>query len=201
MSLLLIVGTPPLNTLWSFESRAHPCRVLLPEQQVSSCGVPTNAECVSLIIYLIKMRVPPFSRFPVPVLFSILSILFWSSLFFLLYACYQCLWQRKKNMAGRLFLALGAFCTSLATVYGQSSTSAATASSTESFRSIFTVPADADASVPLIPNIYVSVYRHLGAIRGPGKYVSDMPRTPKLSMLKMCVPDTQLQTLLELHTA
>jgi len=62
-------------------------------------------------------------------------------------------------MGGRFLLAVGAFCASLATVYGQNSTSAVSPNATTSFRSIFTVPADSDASVPLIPNIYVSPHQ------------------------------------------
>ncbi|KAL5314408.1 hypothetical protein ACEPPN_018834 [Leptodophora sp. 'Broadleaf-Isolate-01'] len=62
-------------------------------------------------------------------------------------------------MRSQLCLAVGAFCASLATVNGQSSTTATTPNATTSFRSIFTVPAEAGASVPLIPNIYVSSSR------------------------------------------
>ncbi|CZR69972.1 probable alpha-glucosidase precursor [Phialocephala subalpina] len=59
-------------------------------------------------------------------------------------------------MAGRAALALGAFCVSIASVCAQSSTSSSATDSTTSYRAIFTVPAEADASVPLIPNIYDS---------------------------------------------
>ena len=74
------------------------------------------------------------------------SVWLWSSFLFLLHTCIRSSWKRQR-MAGRAALAVGAFvCALVSTASSQSST-------TTSFRSIFTVPASADASVPLIPNI------------------------------------------------
>jgi hypothetical protein len=75
----------------------------------------------------------------------ILNIFFWSSTFFLLYTLYQIFWQHKK-MAGRAALAAAGVVLCASLVYAQTPT-------TTSFRAIFTVPSDADNSVPLIPNI------------------------------------------------
>ncbi|KUJ07646.1 glycoside hydrolase family 31 protein [Mollisia scopiformis] len=78
-------------------------------------------------------------------------------------------------MAARAALALGAFCTSLATVYAQSS-STSTPDATTSYRAIFTVPAAADASVPLIPNIYDSEAVNAQDVC-PGYLASNVVRT------------------------
>ncbi|PBP23596.1 glycoside hydrolase family 31 protein [Diplocarpon rosae] len=80
-------------------------------------------------------------------------------------------------MIGKTLLALGAFCASVATVSGQSSTYALQATSTESFRSIFTVPADADDSVPLIPSIYDSQAVNAQDVC-PGYTATNLVRTP-----------------------
>ncbi|KAI6713847.1 hypothetical protein JHW43_003604 [Diplocarpon mali] len=80
-------------------------------------------------------------------------------------------------MTGKAILALGAFCASVATVNSQSSTYAMGATSTESFRSIFTVPADSDVSVPLIPNIHDSEAVNAQDIC-PGYTASNVVRTP-----------------------
>jgi alpha-glucosidase len=86
--------------------------------------------------------------------FSPLSLCSWSSLLFLLHTFYL-IFRRRRKMAGRAALALSAFCVSLVAVSAQSSTTS-TSEATTSYRPIFTVPAEADASVPLIPNIYDS---------------------------------------------
>ncbi|KAH6664232.1 glycosyl hydrolases family 31-domain-containing protein [Halenospora varia] len=58
-------------------------------------------------------------------------------------------------MAGRAVLALGGCLGALlSATYAQSSTTSSHANATTSYRSIFTLPADVDASVPLLPNIY-----------------------------------------------
>ncbi|KAH6718573.1 glycosyl hydrolases family 31-domain-containing protein [Leptodontidium sp. MPI-SDFR-AT-0119] len=80
-------------------------------------------------------------------------------------------------MRSQLCLAVGAFCASLATVNGQSSTTATTPNATTSFRSIFTVPAEAGASVPLIPNIYDSKAVNAQDVC-PGYTASNVVRTP-----------------------
>lgn len=141
---------PSLNN-WSSGSLP-----MLPQKQVSVGLCSSEAGCSG---YLFKMMELSYLRSPPPVLsFSISSILLLSSFFFLLYTCLQIFWYREK-MRSQLCLAVGAFCASLATVNGQSSTTATTPNATTSFRSIFTVPAEAGASVPLIPNIYVSSSR------------------------------------------
>lgn len=60
--------------------------------------------------------------------------------------------DRAANMGRRLFTVAGACLAALGTATVQAS-SGAGASATTSFRPLFTVPAAADASVPLIPNI------------------------------------------------
>jgi alpha-glucosidase len=66
------------------------------------------------------------------------------------FCCY--LWQQYM-MAGNIALALGSlFSALLATVHAQTTTSS-TPDTTSSYRAVFTVPAEADASVLLLPNI------------------------------------------------
>ncbi|KAL2059720.1 hypothetical protein VTL71DRAFT_10212 [Oculimacula yallundae] len=80
-------------------------------------------------------------------------------------------------MRGRAFLAVSAFCASLATIHAQTSTSYTAPNATSSLRSIFTVPAEADASVPLIPNIYDSAASNAQDVC-PGYTASNVKRTP-----------------------
>ncbi|KAH7336713.1 glycosyl hydrolases family 31-domain-containing protein [Rhexocercosporidium sp. MPI-PUGE-AT-0058] len=80
-------------------------------------------------------------------------------------------------MRSQTWFAVGAFCASLTTVYGQNSSSAIAPNATTSFRSIFTVPAEADASVPLIPNIYDSEAINAQDVC-PGYRASNVVRTP-----------------------
>jgi hypothetical protein len=79
---------------------------------------------------------------------SLSSLCYWSSLLLFIYTCRQLIIQRRRKMARRAFLATAALLG--ATVSAQTYNATST---TTSFRSIFTVPAEADASVPLIPNI------------------------------------------------
>jgi hypothetical protein len=113
--------------------------------------------------------------FPIPSLEFVLSsslssVWFWSSFLFLLHTCRQIICKRKK-MAGRAVLAAAAlFCAFVGTASSQSST-------TTSFRSIFTVPASADASVPLLPNINDPQAVNAQDIC-PGYKASNVQRTP-----------------------
>jgi len=79
-----------------------------------------------------------------------LFIWFCLPLLLVLFTLYWCLWWRQRlssNMAGKAVLALGVFSYLLCgIVLAQSST-------TTSYRPIFTIPSDADNSVPLLPNI------------------------------------------------
>ncbi len=79
-------------------------------------------------------------------------------------------------MSGRTFIALGAFCTSLAVVCAQSATSAIS-DATTSYRAIFTVPASADESIPLIPNINDPQALNAQEVC-PGYKASKVARTP-----------------------
>jgi alpha-glucosidase len=79
---------------------------------------------------------------------STFDLLFWGAPFCLVYIVYWLIWQRDR-MPSRTALALGALCATFTFVYAQSATATIT-----SYREKFTVPADADASVPLLPNIY-----------------------------------------------
>ena len=95
---------------------------------------------------------------------------FWSSFLFLLHTLRHIIWKRQR-MAGRGVLAVGAFlCACVGTASSQSST-------TTSFRSIFTVPAAADASVPLIPNINDPQAVNAQDVC-PGYKASNVKRTP-----------------------
>jgi hypothetical protein len=99
----------------------------------------------------------------------ILNIFFWSSIFFLFYSLYQILWQHKKMVGRAALAAAGAvLCASLA--YAQTPT-------TTSFRAIFTVPSDADNSVPLIPNINDPQAVNAQDVC-PGYKASNIVRTP-----------------------
>lgn len=103
-----------------------------------------------------------------PLLSPSLVNLWFGSLFFFLYTCHQVFYKQMK-MAGRVALAVGTLCASLTAVCAQSSasenglittvtctsaSSSAVADATTSYRAIFTVPSNADNSVPLLPNIY-----------------------------------------------
>ena len=99
----------------------------------------------------------------------ILNIFFWSSIFFLLYTLYQIFWQHKK-MAGRAALAAAGAVLCASLVYAQTPT-------TTSFRAIFTVPSDADNSVPLIPNINDPQAVNAQDVC-PGYKASNIVRTP-----------------------
>lgn len=79
---------------------------------------------------------------------SVYSLSSFLVLNFLVYTGYQIIWLRNK-MAGRAVAALVVLCIAYMTVLAQTPTST-------SFRSIFTVPSNADNSVPLLPNIYDS---------------------------------------------
>jgi alpha-glucosidase len=76
---------------------------------------------------------------------NVANLWFWSSLLFFTYTSYQILWQGKKM---RLQVALASISVAIAYI----ATGNAEPTST-SFRAIFTVPAAADNSAPLIPNI------------------------------------------------
>lgn len=98
------------------------------------------------------------------------SVWLWSSFLFLLHTSHQIIWKRQR-MAGRAALAVGAFvCAFVGTASSQSST-------TTSFRPIFTVPASADASVPLIPNINDPQAVNAQDVC-PGYKASNVQRTP-----------------------
>lgn len=80
-------------------------------------------------------------------------------------------------MAGRTFFAAAAFlCTSLTATLAQSSTNSSP-DPTTSYRAIFTVPASADASVPLIPNINDPEAVNAQDVC-PGYKASNVARTP-----------------------
>jgi alpha-glucosidase len=84
---------------------------------------------------------------------SFLALWFWSSLFFLCHTWYQVFFQARNNMAGRAALAIGSLlCASFSSALTQTSTSAP-ADPTTSFRAIFTVPAEAQNGLPVLPNI------------------------------------------------
>ena len=98
------------------------------------------------------------------------GVWFWSSLLFLLHTLHQIIWKRQR-MPGRAALAVGAFlCAFAGTASSQSPT-------TTSFRSIFTVPAAADASAPLIPNINDPEAINAQDVC-PGYKASNVERTP-----------------------
>jgi len=84
---------------------------------------------------------------------SFLALWFWSSLFFLCHTWYQVFFQARTNMAGRAALAVASLlCASFSSALTQTSTSAP-ADPTTSFRAIFTVPAEAQNGLPVLPNI------------------------------------------------
>jgi alpha-glucosidase len=84
---------------------------------------------------------------------SFLALWFWSSLFFLCHTLYQVFFQARTNMAGRAALAVASLlCASFSSALTQTSTSAP-ADPTTSFRAIFTVPAEAQNGLPVLPNI------------------------------------------------
>jgi alpha-glucosidase len=72
-------------------------------------------------------------------------------------------------MTGRVALALSALCATFTAVYAQSTT-------TTSYRAKFTVPSDADNSVPLLPNIYDSQAVNAQDVC-PGYMASNVVRT------------------------
>ncbi|KAE8441776.1 hypothetical protein EG329_004334 [Mollisiaceae sp. DMI_Dod_QoI] len=80
-------------------------------------------------------------------------------------------------MVRRATLVLCAFCASIASVCAQSSTISSAPDATTSYRAIFTVPAEADVSVPLIPNIYDSEAVNAQDVC-PGYTASNVARTP-----------------------
>lgn len=79
-------------------------------------------------------------------------------------------------MSSRAALALGALCASFTAVYAQSLAARGDATTTSS-RPKFTVPSDADNSVPLIPNIYDSQAVNAQDVC-PGYKASNVIRTP-----------------------
>jgi alpha-glucosidase len=127
-----------------------------------------NAEYPNINMFSLATRCTSSSLVELLLSPSIPSLLFWSSTFFLVYTGYQIIWLRNK-MAGRAVAALVVLCIAYTTVLAQTPTST-------SFRSVFTVPSDADNSVPLLPNIYDSE-----AVNSqdacPGYMASDVVRT------------------------
>ena len=108
----------------------------------------------------------PKSSLPLP----LSSVWFWSSFLFLLHTFHQII-SKRQRMTGRALFAVAAF---VSAFVGTASSQSSTATS---FRSIFTVPASADASVPLIPNINDPQALSAQEVC-PGYKASNVKRTP-----------------------